>query len=293
MNEANSARVDASHFRSPLISVITSTLNAAALLPFTIASLRTQTFRDFEWIVVDGASRDTTLDLLQDQGDLVTVLITEPDAGIYDAWNKACSRSRGEWLIFLGAGDELASADTLGNCAKPLREAPRSTSFVYGRLELVSPDKRSLLEVFGAPWQEICRRWEIGRPALPPHGAIFQRRTLFGESTPFDLRFPIAADSHFLLRHIRTGSPTYMPETVTRTPRDGVSLRLDTARQIGREIAAINRDLGLVPPLRHQLLDIIRLMVIAAFSHLSPATAHRLADLTRRLAGKPPRWTVR
>lgn len=293
MNEADAAPADANHSRTPLISVITSTLNAATLLPFTIASLRAQTFRDFEWIVVDGASRDTTLDLLQDQEDLVTVLISEPDAGIYDAWNKACRHTSGEWLIFLGAGDELASADTLGNSAKLLRVTPRPTSFVYGRLELVSPDSRSLLEVFGAPWQEICRRWEIGRPALPPHGATFQRRSLFGESTPFDLRFPIAADSHFLLKHIRTGSPVFMLETVARTPRDGVSLRLDTALQVGREIAAINRDLGLVPPLRHKLLDIIRLIVIAAFSHLSPASAHRLADLTRRLAGKPPRWTVR
>lgn len=293
MNEAAAAPPEENLSHAPLISVITSTLNAAALLPFTIASLRAQTFRDFEWVVVDGASKDATVDLLHNGKDVVTVLISEPDSGIYDAWNKACTQARGEWLIFLGAGDELASAATLGNCAKLLRETPRFTSFVYGRVELVSPDSRSPLEVFGAPWQEICRRWEIGRPALPPHGGIFHRRSLFGESTPFDLRFPIAADSHFLLRHIRTGSPTFMPETVTRTPRDGVSLRLDTALQVGREIAAINRDLGLVPPLRHKLLDIIRLIVIAAFSHLSPATAHRLADLTRSLARKPPRWTVR
>lgn len=89
-----------------------------------------------------------------------------------------------------------------------------------------------------------CNKWEIGRPALPPHGATFHRRNLFDEPDPFDLRFAIAADSHFLLRQIRNHPPHFMPVTVTRSPLGGVSFRLDTARLVATEIATINRDLG-------------------------------------------------
>lgn len=292
MSEARALRAaggQSSH--SPFISVITATLNAAALLHFTIDSLRAQTFLDFEWIVVDGASTDATVNLLRGCDDVVTVLISEPDAGIYDAWNKACGQACGEWLLFLGAGDELASADTLEMCAAHLRVVGPSMTLVYGRQVLLSPQTRSVIGVFGAPWEAIRGKWEIGRPALPPHGATFHRKALFVDASPFDLRFPIAADSHFLLRNIRQCPPAFMPRDVTRSPLGGVSLRLDTARKVGREIAAINRDLGLRPPFWHRLGDILRLVVISVVSVLRPSVAHGIADLARRIIGKSARWT--
>lgn len=279
--------------QKPLISVITSTLNAAELLPFTIASLRAQTYSAFEWIIVDGASTDGTLELLRQEQDVVTVLVSEPDQGIYDAWNKACSQARGEWLIFLGAGDALASANTLEACAEYLRATPVATVLAYGRLELLSAGSRSVVEVFGSPWQEICHKWEIGRPALPPHGAVFHRAVLFASASPFDLRFPIAADAHFLLKYTRQHELAFMPLTVTCSPIGGVSFRLDTAARLGREIAAINGDLGLVPPLSHRALNALRLALISVLGHLPPTMAHCIADLLRSLVGKRQRWTVR
>jgi len=276
-----------------LITVVTATFNAADQLPYTLASMRQQSFRDVEWLVVDGGSADGTVELLRENADLVNWWISEPDRGIYDAWNKACSHARGEWLLFLGAGDELAGADTLEMCAAHLRVVGTSMTLVYGRQVLLSPQTRSVIEVFGAPWEAIRRKWEIGRPALPPHGATFHRKALFVDAPPFDLRFPIAADSHFLLRHIRQCPPAFIPLDVTRSPLGGVSLRLDTARKVGREIAAINRDLGLRPPFWHRLGDILRLVVISVISALRPSVAHGIADLARRAVGKPARWTVR
>src|SRR5688500_8811110 len=92
---------------SPRFSIITSTFNAAAALPSTAQSLARQTCRDFEWIVMDAASRDGTAEVARGFGELVTTLVSEPDRGIYDAWNKALPRLRGEWVLFLGAGDSL------------------------------------------------------------------------------------------------------------------------------------------------------------------------------------------
>jgi hypothetical protein len=238
---------------SPRISIITSTFNAAAQLPYTIRSIREQTSREFEWIVVDGNSTDGTQALLRENDDLISRWISEPDQGIYDAWNKACKMARGEWVVFLGAGDELAAPHTLAECIKNLVSVSVDTTLVYGRQTLLSPAGRTPLETIGVPWAEMRNKWDIGRPALPPHGATFQHKTLFANAQPFDLRFPIASDSHFLLRAIRQQPPVLIPVDVTRAPMGGVSFRLDTARQVGREIAAINRDLGLTPPLDVQI----------------------------------------
>src|SRR5574343_103309 len=86
----------------PSISIITVTFNAAAHLPTLIDSLRNQSDRGFEWIVVDGASTDKTVDLLEASG-IVTTWISEPDFGIYDALNKAIRLSTGEYYLVLGA----------------------------------------------------------------------------------------------------------------------------------------------------------------------------------------------
>jgi hypothetical protein len=276
---------------TPKISIITSTFNAAAQLPFTIRSIRQQTFRDFEWIVVDGKSTDGTQALLHENSDVITCWASEPDQGIYDAWNKACKMAQGEWVIFLGAGDELETPQTLSNCADALDAINPDTLLAYGQQTLLSPIERIPLETLGAPWVELQGKWDIGRPALPPHGSTFQRKRLFAAEQPFDLRFPIASDSHFLLRAIRQQTPVFMPVSVTRAPMGGVSFRLSTARQVGREIAAIDSDLGLTPPLAVRLHEALRLAVISLLNLLPQKTAHRLADLIRRLSGKPARWS--
>jgi hypothetical protein len=276
---------------SPRISIITSTLNAAAQLPYTIRSIREQTSREFEWIVVNGNSTDGTQALLRENDDLISRWISEPDRGIYDAWNKACKMVRGEWIIFLGAGDELAAPHTLAECIKNLESVSADTALVYGRQTLLSPAGRTPLETIGVPWAEMRNKWDIGRPALPPHGATFQRKTLFANAQPFDLRFPIASDSHFLLRAIRQQPPVFIPMDVTRAPMGGVSFRLDTARAVGREIAAINRSLGLAPPLAVRFHEALRLTVVSLLNLFPQKTAHRLADLIRRLSGKPARWS--
>jgi glycosyltransferase involved in cell wall biosynthesis len=276
---------------SPRISIITSTFNAAADLPLTIRSISEQTSRDFEWIVVDGNSSDGTQALLHENDGLISYWLSEPDRGIYDAWNKACKMARGEWLIFLGAGDELATPGTIAECIERLEAMSADTTVTYGRQILLSPNERIQLEILGVPWPEIQGKWEIGRPSLPPHGATFQRKSLFAGERPFDLRFSIASDSHFLLRAIRQQAPVFIPMDITRAPMGGVSFRLGTARQVGREIAAINRDLGLIPPLTVRLHDMLRLGVISLLNLLPLKTAHLLADLIRRLSGKAARWS--
>ena len=277
----------------PLVSIITSTLNAARELPHTIASLASQRGASFEWIVVDGASSDGTVALLERQAGQFARWTSEPDAGIYDAWNKACPRARGDWLLFIGAGDEFVAPETLASFSRRLALAHPAHDLVYGKLRHISEESRRDLVDVGAPWSEMQGRWEFGRPALPPHPATFHHRSLFVEKRagqpPFDTRFRIAGDSHFLLSRALAKPPLFVPEPLLRTPVGGLSTRLGSAAALAREIALINRELGLRPPLGHRLARGAVLWAKLALARLPPWLGFRLADLYCRLTGQPPR----
>ena len=172
-----------------MISVITATFNAERTLPALIASLREQTSRDFEWIVVDGASGDGTLDLLRDAGDLVTRRVSEPDFGIYHALNKALALARGEYYMVVGSDDTLLP----GAIEAFARAAATSGADVIAAPVLV--DGITVQPRRNLPWLRS------GPPMVAAHsvGSLI-RRSLHDEVGPYSRRFPIAADTYFLLQ---------------------------------------------------------------------------------------------
>jgi glycosyltransferase involved in cell wall biosynthesis len=277
----------------PLVSIITATLNAAAQLPHTLRSIGEQQGASFEWIILDGGSTDGTLDLLRKSAGLVSAWRSEPDTGIYDAWNKGCKAARGDWLLFLGAGDSVASPDVLAEFSLILSSAYPAHDLVYGRLRNVSPLERRDLDEVGAPWAELRGRWELCRPALPPHGATFHHRSLFEGGRRFDPRFRVAGDSHFLLRYAMGKPPLHVPALLVRSPTHGVSMRLRGAVALAREIRRIGRELGLVPPLGHRIAENLLLVAKFCAGCLPAPIGNRLADAYRRLRGWPARWSAR
>ena len=278
--------------RRPTISIIIATWNAAEALPHTLRSIRSSTGASLEWLVVDGASRDGTIDLLRANEDVITWK-SEPDKGIYDAWNKGSARATGDWLLFLGAGDEFVQG------APATREATLSGAhpahnIVYGRMQYLSPHHRHVIEEVGEPWERLAGRWELMRPALPNTNAAFHHRSLFEAGMRFDPALSIAADAELMLRAIAMKPPLYMPEIVSRSTVGGVSFRISSALQIRRQIREINRRLGLTPPLSHVIDDTLALAAKMAIGSCLPERAgHVVADALRALQGKPRRWTVR
>lgn len=97
----------------PLISVITVTYNAENEISATLGSLKEQTFTGFEHIVVDGASTDATLSRVRDAAIPRSVILSEPDKGLYDAMNKGLRLAKGKYVIFLNAGDTFHNPETL------------------------------------------------------------------------------------------------------------------------------------------------------------------------------------
>ena len=100
----------------PLFSIITITFNAAGTLPATLRSVERQTFTDYEYLIVDGASTDGTVAIAQHSA-AVSSVTSEPDKGLYDAMNKGLRKARGCYLVFLNAGDAFHEPDTLQKIA--------------------------------------------------------------------------------------------------------------------------------------------------------------------------------
>ena len=121
---------------TPTFSVITITYNAAATLEDTIQSVITQTYHHIEYIVVDGASKDSTLQIAEKYRTNISKLISEPDKGLYDAMNKGIGMATGDYLIFLNAGDCFHDDSTLQRIVSGLKglELP---DIIYGNTAIV------------------------------------------------------------------------------------------------------------------------------------------------------------
>ena len=181
----------------PLVSVITVCFNAQQALPGTIASLQAQSLREREWVVVDGGSRDGTLALVQQAATPPAAFVSERDAGIYDAMNKAVGLARGEWLYFLNAGDRLCDPQVLADVMHYGKQHP-TLQFLIGSVVVERGELRTLKTA----------RWINHRTLAftdPCHQAVFARRQLFDEVGLFDLAYPTSADYDWFLRVARAG----------------------------------------------------------------------------------------
>lgn len=205
----------------PIITIITSTYNVINDLPWTMESIKNQTYPYVQWIVADGSSSDGTVELLQQYSDVIDYWFSEPDAGIYDAWNKALKHVKGDWVQFLGAGDELYEVDTLEKAAQYLKNAHPEHSLVYGQVMHISEKGRKELYVSGEPWENYAGRWEGNRPALPVQTAIFHHKKIFLRNT-FSTDYKIISDCILLLNYIDEHW-IYMPMIINKMPKGGLS----------------------------------------------------------------------
>lgn len=178
----------------PLITVIISTYNAAAFLQVTIESIKSQFYNNIETIIIDGASSDGTLDILRANDNVITYWLSEPDLGIYDAWNKALSKVHGEWILFLGAGDILKKG-----WPESIIKYGKGFDLVYGDLELIGNihDKHKTLRLKSRPWNTT--RLDLPTKMSLPHVGMAHHYSLFTKNT-FDKSYKIIGDWDFLTR---------------------------------------------------------------------------------------------
>lgn len=201
---------------APKLSIVTVNLNQAAGLTQTFDSVRAQTFRDFEHIVVDGGSTDGSLEVIKARADGLAFWVSEPDAGIYAAMNKGLRQAKGEYVYFLNSGDWLAAPDVL---ERIFAQNAEPADMIYG--DSLRPDGSGGWKILPQPDQwTLARFWGMGIC----HQTIFYRKTLFDKLGGYDEQFRIVADWDFNLRALWTGcSSRHVPYAVVCYPEGGIS----------------------------------------------------------------------
>ena len=181
----------------PKFSIITVTYNAGKVLEDTIQSVVFQTYRNVEYIIVDGGSTDNTLDVVHKYQERISKVISEPDKGLYDAMNKGIRMATGDYLCFLNAGDELHENETLQKIAYTLKgkELP---DVIYGETAIVDEEGHFLhMRRLSIPEHLHWKSFKEGM--LVCHQAFFARREL-ALANPYDLRYRFSADFDWCIR---------------------------------------------------------------------------------------------
>ena len=203
------------------ISVITAVYNSANTLADAIASIASQSHDDIEHLIVDGASTDTSLDVIKANAHARMTAFSEPDDGIYDAINKGIRRATGDIVGLVHSDDFLAGPDTLAEIAHVFQN-PNVEAF-YSDLDYVSKDDTG----------KVIRHWKSGlfhpqklrRGWMPPHPTLYLRRDVFERYGLYDTRFRISADYDFILRYFTKtrATPVYLPKVMYKMRVGGVS----------------------------------------------------------------------
>jgi putative colanic acid biosynthesis glycosyltransferase len=175
---------------APRFSIVTVVRNNAEGLERTRASLRAQTFADYEWVVIDGASTDGTAARVLGLAEEGARVLSEPDTGIYNAMNKGLARAAGGYVILLNAGDRLAAADVLKKVDAALRDRDEP-DVLYGGSVMQFPGRR-----FARPARRPGYIWH-GQPGLH-QATVFKRRVHV--QFPYDEGFRITGDYDVITR---------------------------------------------------------------------------------------------
>ena len=176
------------------ISIITVCYNNKYGLEKTIESVKTQTYKEYEFIIVDGASSDGTLDLIAENKRYISTWISEKDNGIYQAMNKGILLAKGEYCLFLNSGDYLANNKVLENIFNPSSEA----DIIYGNVFKVKPHYRRLIK-----YSSTLSLYDFYRTAaVIHHQASFIKRELFEKYGLYREDLQINGDWEFFFRTI-------------------------------------------------------------------------------------------
>ena len=224
------------------VSVITACRNRVATIAEAIESVARQTHRDIEHIVVDGASDDGTLQVIERHRSSLARVIHEPDKGVYDALNKGIAAATGEVIGFLHSDDVYAADDVIERVAGRMA----ALDALYGDVAFVRADDTSrVVRVYSS---RRFRPDRIGWGWMPAHPALFVRRSVYQEAGPFKTDYRIAGDFESVARIFsRPGlRHAYLPAVLVKMRLGGISTRgLASTLTLNREVLRACRENGI------------------------------------------------
>ena len=225
------------------ISVITVSFNAANTIADTLASVASQTYSDIEHLVIDGASPDSTIDVISQNKTAALRWVSEPDNGIYHAMNKGIALATGDVIGFLNADDIFASPDALSHVARAFDS--NRVDACYADLVFVRPgDDSKVVRYFSSKSFSPAR---LAYGQMPAHPTLYLRHTMFDKFGLFKTDYQIAADYELVTRMFANSGirSVYLAEVLVKMRTGGVSTQSWKSNVIlNREILRACRENG-------------------------------------------------
>jgi len=229
------------------VSIITSCFNRVATIRSAIESVLAQDYNDIEFIVVDGSSTDGSLDIIREYADRISIIISEPDHGMYEAINKGIRVATGEIIGLLHSDDFFYDNGVVGRIVERMKRT--HADFLYGDGLFVNPDdtNKVVRNWIGGGY----RLWKVRHGWLPLHPTCYIRRDVMMRQGLYNESYKIAADSDLLVRYLLTGglTVTYLNEYVVRMRMGGLSTDSAKRKKMWEEDIRVYVSHGLWPTL--------------------------------------------
>ena len=231
-------------------SIVTVSYNMASHIKKTIDSVLGQTFKDFQYVIIDGGSRDKTVEIVKQYGNAIDTFVSEPDLGIYDAMNKGVRLSKGDYVIFMNVGDSFATNRTLQDIVEEMTDLK---GLFYG------DSIRESVDGVASVYHESTNKYQLTKKNICHQAIIYPRELLLEKG--FELSFPILAD---WARNIELYSKItfhYIPIPICRYKLDGISSndnRMKDPAFMDNLPRLIKEHLGVLPFLYFEMRQIAR-----------------------------------
>lgn len=205
------------------VSVVTVVYNCVNTIQGCIKSVLGQDYDDVEYIVVDGGSKDGTLDVIKQYEGRIAKFVSEKDNGIYDAMNKGIKMATGDVVGILNADDFFYSEDTVSKIATAFKNNPKLEATIADIVFVNEENDRILRHYSAKRWRPTKFAWGY----MPPHPSFFCKRELFEKLGYYKTDYKIAADYELLIRYLLFGKINYryLPIITTRMRMGGVSTK--------------------------------------------------------------------
>ena len=203
------------------LSIVTVCHNSVRTIEATLLSVTAQTHNDLEYIVVDGASKDGTQEIVAWHSGRVAKFVSEPDCGIYDAMNKGLNLAKGDVIGFLNADDVYADDGVLDRVSAIMEK--ENCDALFGDVEFASPTRKS--QSLRRYHSERFRPERIAWGWMPAHPALFLKRSVYDRFGNFRTDYRIAGDFELVARIFHGGTLRYrhLPEVLVRMRTGGIS----------------------------------------------------------------------
>ena len=241
----------------PKFSIITITYNAAPVIKPTLDSVIAQTYTNYEYILVDGGSKDDTVAIAKASGIQFAHIISERDKGIYDAMNKGMALATGDYLCFLNAGDAFHAPGTLQAVVDAIAGEKELPDVLYGETAEVD-DNRNFVRMrrLQAPKELNWRSFKAGM--LVCHQAFYARREI---APMYDLKYRLSADVDWCIKVMkRAKKMVNVNATVVDYLQNGISLQYHR-KSLMERFDIMSKHYGLLPTIARHVWFVVRAVI--------------------------------